>query len=63
MNFPAAPSRAWPPYAEPLREALPRLAGANQVLGVDGEFWSPRKLLRCALWHELNHIAHIIKLL
>jgi hypothetical protein len=46
-----------------LREVLPGLAGSKQVLGVDGEFWSPRKLLRRALWHELDHIGHIIKIL
>jgi len=46
-----------------LREVLPTLAGAKTVLGVDGEFWSPRKLLRRALWHEMDHIAHIIRLL
>ncbi len=46
-----------------LEEVLPRLAGSKQVVGVDGEFWSPRKLLRRSLWHELDHIAHITKLL
>ncbi len=46
-----------------LQDALPGLAGSRQVLGVDGEFWSPRKLLRRAIWHEMDHIAHIIKLL
>jgi hypothetical protein len=46
-----------------LVEVLPGLAGAVQVLGIDGEIWSPRKLLRRALWHELDHIGHIYKLL
>ena len=46
-----------------LVKALPELAGSKQVVGVDGEFWSPRKLLRRALWHELDHIGHIIQLL
>jgi hypothetical protein len=46
-----------------LEEVLPRLAGVNQVLGVDGEFWSPRKLLRRAAWHERDHTTHILKLL
>ena len=44
-------------------EVLPGLAGSKQVVGVNGEFWSPRKLLRRALWHELDHIGHIIQLL
>ncbi len=46
-----------------LIEALPSLAGSKQVLGVDGELWSPRKLLRRALWHEMDHIGHIVELL
>jgi len=44
------------------REVLPSLVGARQVTGVDGEFWSPRKLLRRAVWHERDHAAHIRKL-
>jgi hypothetical protein len=46
-----------------LSEVLPGLAGSTQVIGVSGEFWSPRKLLRRAVWHEYDHIAHIRKLL
>jgi hypothetical protein len=42
---------------------LPDMAGSKQVLGMEGEFWSPRKLLRRAVWHEYDHIAHIRKLL
>ncbi len=43
--------------------ALYTLGGVKQVIGVDGEFWSPRKLLRRALWHERDHTEHIHKLL
>jgi hypothetical protein len=46
-----------------LVEILPGLAGSTQVIGISGEFWSPRKLLRRAVWHEYDHIAHIRKLL
>lgn len=46
-----------------LVKTLPGLDGSPQVVGVDGEFWSPRKLLRRALWHERDHTAHIRKLL
>jgi hypothetical protein len=46
-----------------LLEILPGLEGSRQVVGVDGEFWSPRKVLRRALWHERDHILHIRKLL
>jgi hypothetical protein len=43
--------------------ALFKLDEVKQVIGVDGEFWSPRKLLRRALWHERDHTEHIRKLL
>lgn len=45
-----------------LLEVLPSLQGSQTVLGEYGEFWSPRKLLRRALWHERDHTAHILKL-
>ena len=41
---------------------LPGLVGSKQVIGVDGEFWSPRKMLRRAVWHERDHTTHIQKL-
>ena len=46
-----------------MNEALPTLKTVNQVAGVDGELWSPRKVLRRALWHERDHTEHIRKLL
>jgi len=46
-----------------LEAALPALAGSRLVVGGDGELWSPRKLLRRALWHELDHIGHIYQLI
>jgi hypothetical protein len=35
----------------------------NKVVGVEGEMWSPRKVLRRAVWHERDHTEHIRKLL
>lgn len=46
-----------------LIEILPALAGSTQVVGIEGEFWSSRKLLRRAVWHERDHTFHIRKLL
>ena len=46
-----------------LVKTLPDLVGSRRVLGVDGEFWSPRKMLRRALWHERDHTEHIRKIL
>ncbi len=43
--------------------ALFKMDGVKQVVGVDGEFWSPRKALRRALWHERDHVEHIRKLI
>ncbi len=44
-------------------EVLNAAEGSPQVVGVEGEFWSARKLLRRAVWHELDHLEHIQKLL
>ena len=41
---------------------LPDSIGSKQVLGASGEFWSPRKILRRAAWHERDHTSHIRKL-
>lgn len=41
---------------------LPKLDGIHKVVGLDGEIWSPRKVLRRALWHERDHTEHIRKL-
>lgn len=46
-----------------LFEVLPGFVGSTQVFGIEGEFWSPRKLLRRAVWHERDHTFHILKLL
>jgi uncharacterized damage-inducible protein DinB len=46
-----------------LEQTLPEMAGVEKVFGLEGEFWSPRKLLRRALWHEMDHIGHIAHLL
>src|SRR3990172_9217605 len=45
-----------------LLKTLPGLAGSRQVVGIDGEFWSSRKLLRRAIWHERDHTFHVQKL-
>lgn len=44
-------------------ETLPQLAGLNDVRGLEGEFWSPRKVLRRACWHALDHCQHIHRLI
>jgi len=48
---------------ERLNAVLPGLAGMEDVRGVAGEFWSPRKILRRAAWHEVDHIQHIFRLI
>jgi uncharacterized damage-inducible protein DinB len=51
---------AW--VREKLEQALPRLVDQERVTGKDAEFWSPRKLLRRTLWHEIDHYRHIQRL-
>jgi hypothetical protein len=46
-----------------LVDVLPNLVGNQLVVGTEAEFWSPRKLLRRAAWHERDHTFHIQKLL
>jgi hypothetical protein len=46
-----------------LKAVLPDLTGQELVRGKDAELWSPRKLLRRALWHEIDHHVHIQRLL
>ena len=62
-DVPAQPFERLEKVREHFLQVLPALAGIQQVTGVSGEFWSPRKILRRAAWHELDHIAHIQKLL
>lgn len=42
---------------------LPDWVGIEKVVGIEGEFWSPRKIMRRAVWHERDHTAHILGLL
>lgn len=57
----------WSARLEVVRDSLirllPTLVGVSRVVGKHGEFWSPRKLLRRALWHEIDHIQHIQQLI
>lgn len=46
-----------------LRAELPAFAGLELVRGKQAEIWSPRKVLRRALQHELDHIGHISRLI
>jgi hypothetical protein len=46
-----------------LSAALPGTVGKANVRGVSGEFWSPRKIIRRACWHALDHCQHIYGLI
>jgi hypothetical protein len=41
---------------------FPDFADVVNVAGIDGEFWSYRKVLRRTLWHQRDHIEHIKEL-
>lgn len=40
-------------------QEFPRFVGSVNVSGIEGEFWSYRKILRRTLWHQRDHIDHI----
>jgi predicted RNase H-like HicB family nuclease len=42
---------------------LPSLGEVTGVRHLDGETWSPRKVIRRALWHERDYTQHISSLL
>jgi len=42
---------------------LPELVEKEMVIGRAGEFWSPRKVMRRAAWHTLDHCQHIHRLI
>jgi predicted RNase H-like HicB family nuclease len=42
---------------------LVKLIGVDTIVEHLGEHWSPRKVVRRALWHERDHTQHIRKLL
>lgn len=42
-----------------LLDVLPNLIGDERVVEANGELWSPRKLVRRALWHELEHAGQV----
>lgn len=45
-----------------VEKVLPQWIGIEKVLGRDGEWWSPRKVVRRLLWHERDHTGHILRL-
>lgn len=62
-EVPAEPLPRLAKIRQLLLEVLPNLVDVRQVTGVDGELWSPRKVLRRALWHERDHTDHLRKVL
>ncbi|HEU0294920.1 MAG TPA: DinB family protein [Anaerolineales bacterium] len=62
-DVPADPFERLAVVRDHFNSLLPRLDGVNRVVGLEGEIWSPRKVLRRALWHERDHTEHIRKLL
>ncbi len=45
-----------------IKETFPQFAGKVEVVGIEGEFWSFRKIVRRTLWHQRDHIEHIKQL-
>ncbi|MHC1740203.1 MAG: DinB family protein [Anaerolineaceae bacterium] len=60
------PEGAWESLKMTLQlnmEILPQMVDKADVRGVEGEFWSPRKIIRRACWHALDHCQHIHRLI
>jgi hypothetical protein len=47
---------------EQIERIFPTFEGIIKVSGIDGEFWSYRKIVRRTLWHQRDHIEHIKQL-
>ncbi len=47
---------------EKINTAFASFVDNPQVMGLDGEFWSCRKIIRRILWHQRDHIEHIKQL-
>lgn len=43
-------------------ETFPSFVDKINVKGIEGEFWSYRKIIRRTLWHQRDHIEHIKEL-
>ena len=46
---------------EQLLRVLTSLEGVARVVVKNAEMWSPRKMLRRALWHERDHTLHLLQ--
>jgi hypothetical protein len=45
-----------------IEQSFPQFANTVNVIGIEGEIWSFRKILRRTLWHQRDHIDHIKQL-
>jgi len=45
-----------------IEKTFPNFVNEVHVIGIEGEFWSYRKILRRTLWHQRDHIEHIKEL-
>ncbi len=62
QDFAVEPVDRLTQLASEINRVFPTLSGVVKVLGLEGEFWSPRKIVRRTLWHQRDHIEHIKKL-
>ena len=56
------PTRRLKQTEEIIDGVFPAFTDQVKVIGVEGEFWSYRKVLRRTLWHQRDHIEHIKEL-
>jgi uncharacterized damage-inducible protein DinB len=60
-EVPEEPSARLDKVRAHFRGVLPTLARDERLTEPDHECWSPRKMLRRALWHERDHTDHILQ--
>jgi hypothetical protein len=61
-DLPPDPVEQLATMSEIINATFPKFAGEVKVVGIDGEFWSYRKIVRRTLWHQRDHIEHIKEL-
>jgi len=62
-ELPQSPLEKLAVVRENLVKVLPEFENIEFVQKVEGEIWSPRKLVRRSIWHEKDHLVHIQKLM
>ena len=61
-QLPAEPLERLAFLAGKVLAAFTSYEGDQRVIGLDGEIWSCRKIIRRTLWHQRDHLEHVKQL-